>query len=108
MDFRNLSRISFVGVVFLLILGTLGAGSMKMEPEEIEATGRIYVMGNEPFTQVAIRLDDGRVFALVGGYDKELRSMQGKRLTVRGRQAEKTRQGAESIEVKSFQVLETK
>jgi hypothetical protein len=85
----------------LLILGSLGAGSMKMEPEEIEATGNIYVMGNEPFTQVAIRLEDGRVFALVGEYDKELRSMQGKRLTVRGKKGEKTRQGADSIEAGS-------
>lgn len=97
-----------MGVLPLLILGTLGAGSMKIQPEEIEATGRIYVMGNEPFTQVAIRLDDGRVFALMGEYDKELRALQGKRLTVRGNQGEKTRQGADSIEVKSFQVMETK
>ena len=97
-----------VGAFFLALLGTIGAGSMKAGREEIEVTGRIYVMGNEPFTQVAIQLDDGKIYALSGGYDKELRSLQGKRVAVNGKLSGKTPRGAEAIEVKSFQVLETK
>ena len=97
-----------VGIFLLILLGTMGAGSMKMEKEEIQVTGGIYVMGNEPFTQVAIRLDDGKVYALIGEYDKELRSIQGKRVTITGKPGDKTPRGAESLEVKSFKVVETK
>lgn len=101
-------RALLVGVFFLALMGTIGAGSMKVGKEEMQVTGRVYVMGNEPFTQVAIQLDDGRVYALTGGYDKELRGLQGKRVAVNGKLSGKTPRGAEAIEVKSFQVLETK
>ncbi len=67
-----------MAVALLLVLfGIIGAGSMKGEKEEIQVTGRIYVMGNEPFTQVAIQLDDGKVYALIGEYDKDLRALRG-------------------------------
>ena len=81
---------------------------MKGVKEEIQVTGRVYVMGNEPFTQVAIQLDDGKIYALTGEYDKQLRSLQGKRLSVSGIPGGKTPRGAEAIEVKSFQILEPK
>jgi hypothetical protein len=79
-----------------------------MEKDELQVTGRIYVMGNEPFTQVAIRLDNGKVYALTGEYDKELRNLQGKRVTVKGRLSGKTPRGAEAIEVRSFELSEKK
>lgn len=94
--------------LLLALFGIIGAGSMKGGKEDIQVTGRIYVMGNEPFTQVAIQLEDGKVYALIGEYDKELRALQGKRLAVKGKLNGKTPRGAETIEVKSFQVLETK
>ena len=65
-------------------------------------------MDNEPFAQMAIQLDDGRVYALIGGYDKDFRALQGKRLTIKGKLSGKTPRGTEAIEVKSFHVLETK
>ena len=101
---RNLAT----AALLLILLGNIGGGSMKMEKEEIQVTGRGYVMGNEPFTQVAVHLDDGKVYALTGEYDKELRSLQGKRLTVKGKLSGKTPRGAEAIEVKSFQLSEKK
>ncbi len=101
-------RILATAASLLVLLGIIGAGSMKGEKEEIQVTGRIYVMGNEPFTQVAVQLDDGKVYALIGEYDKELRGLQGRRVTVKGKLSGKTPRGAEAIEVKSFQVLETK
>lgn len=101
---RTLAVVSLL----LILFGIVGAGTMKGGEEEIQMTGRVYVMGNEPFTQVAIQLDNGKVYALVGEYDKELRALQGKRLSVKGKWSEKTPRGAEAIEVKSFQVLETK
>jgi hypothetical protein len=97
-----------VVALLLVVFGIIGAGSMKGEKEEIQVTGRIYVMGNEPFTQVAIQLDDGKVYALIGEYDKDLRALQGKRLSVVGKLGGKTPRGVEAIEVKSVQVLETK
>jgi hypothetical protein len=106
--FWKFPRVFLVGALILVLLGTLGAGSLKMKKDEIQVTGRIYVMGNEPFTQVAIQLDDGKVYALTGEYDKELRSLQGKRVTVKGRLSGKTPRGAEAIEVKSFQLSEKK
>jgi hypothetical protein len=105
---EGFTRALVVGAFFLSLAGTIGAGSMKVEREEIQITGRVYVMGNEPFTQVAIQMDDGKVYALTGGYDKELRSLQGKRVAINGKLTGKTPRGAEAIEVKSFQALETK
>jgi hypothetical protein len=107
-EIRKFPGILLLGALLLVLLGTLGAGSLKMKKDEIEVAGRIYVMGNEPFTQVAIQLDDGKIYALTGEYDKELRTLQGKRLTVKGRLSGKTARGAEAIEVKSFEVLEKK
>ncbi len=104
----NGSKIFFAGFLLLLSIGTLGAGNMKMGKDEIQVTGRIYVMGNEPFTEVAIKTDGGKVYALTGEYDKAFRSLQGKRVTVQGRLSGKTTRGAAAIEVKSFQVLEEK
>jgi hypothetical protein len=65
-------------------------------------------MGNEPFTHVAIRMDDGQVVALVGEHEKELRRLQGKRILATGRPSEEKPRGAKAIEVKSFRVLEEK
>jgi hypothetical protein len=107
-ELRWVVRVLATATSLLILLGIIGAGSMKVEKEEMQVTGRVYVMGNEPFTQVAIQLDDGRIYALTGGYDKELRGLQGKRVTVNGKLSGKTPRGAEAIEVKSLQVLETK
>jgi hypothetical protein len=86
----------------------LGSGSLKMEGEKIMVTGRVYVMGNEPFTVVAIEQDDGKVYALVGDHEKELRKLQGKRVTVKGKLSEKRPRGAEAIDVISYELARRK
>lgn len=96
----------FFLLILLIFLGNIGAGSMKNQ--EIEVTGRIFVMGHEPFTQVAIELADGRIFALIGGYDKSLRSLQGKQLIIKGIPRGKSPQGVETIEVQYFKISEIK
>ena len=103
---KRILKALMVGVLFLILLGNLGAGSMKVDKDEIEVTGKVYLMGGEPFTYVGIQLDDGKVYALSGKYEKELHSLQGKRLTVKGKVGGKTTRGVEAIEVKSFKVLE--
>ena len=57
---------------------------------------------------MALQLDDGKLYALIGEYDKDLRALQGRSLTIKGKFSGETPRGAEAIEVKSFQVLETK
>ena len=81
---------------------------MKGGKEDIQVTGRIYMMGNEPFTQVAIQLDDGKVYALIREYDEDLPALQGKRVTVSRKLSGKSSRGGEGIELMSFQRLETK
>jgi hypothetical protein len=107
-EIRKFPGIFSLGALFLVLLGTFGPGSLKMKKDEIQVAGRIYVMGNEPFTQVGIQLDNGKVYALTGGYDKELRSLRGKLLTVKGKLSGKTPRRPEAIEVKSFQLSEKK
>jgi hypothetical protein len=101
-------RTFFLSVLVFIVLGTLGAGGMRMAEDEIRVTGRIYLMGNEPFTQVGIESENGKVFAVIGEQEKELRGLQGKRLTVKGNLGGKTTRGVESIKVKSFKVMEPK
>jgi hypothetical protein len=103
---KRILKTLMVGVLFLILLGNLGAGSMKVDKDEIEVTGKVYLMGGEPFTYVGIQLDDGKVYALSGKHEKELRSLQGKRLTVKGKLGGKTTRGVETIEVKSFKGME--
>lgn len=104
---RSLSvRIFFFSLLVFIFLGTLGAGSMKLGSDEIQLVGRVYVMGNEPLTVVALKLDDGEVYALLGEHDKELRGLQGRRLSVVGKSSVEKPRGAKAIIVKSFKVLE--
>ncbi len=91
-----------------ILMATLGAGSLKGGKEEMEVTGKLALVGNEPFSQVAIRTEDGQVYALVGKYDQELRRLQGRRVAVTGRPTEEKPRGMQAIEVKSFRVLEDK
>ncbi len=106
--FNWLGRICATGVFAILLLGTLGAGSMKWGSGEVEVTGKVYVMGNEPFTQVAIKLDDGQVYALLGEHDKELRGLQGRHVSVVGTPSQEKARGVNAIVVKSFKIVESK
>lgn len=100
----NRTGIFYRIVLILTCAALLGAGSLKMEAGKIEVTGRVYVMGNEPFTVVAIERDDGKVYALVGDHEKELRKLQGKRVTVKGKLSEERPRGAEAIDVMSYKL----
>lgn len=102
--FMKSSRLIYMVVLTFAWAALLGAGSLKMGAEEMEVTGRVYVMGNEPFTVAAIELDDGKVYALVGDHDKELRKLQGKRVTVRGKMSKEKPRGAEAIDVVSYEL----
>lgn len=92
----------FFFIILFISLSNFGAGTMKNQ--EIEVTGRIFLMGHEPFTQVAIELADGHIFALIRTRTQELRSLQGKQVIIKGISRGKTPQGIEELEVKEFKV----
>jgi hypothetical protein len=104
LTFKERTRVFYWLALILAWAAMLGAGSLKMGADEIQVTGRVYVMGNEPFTVVAIELDDGKVYALVGDQEKKLRTLQGKRVTVRGRLSKERPRGAEAIDVTSYEL----
>ena len=104
----NGKSIFYSCLILFILLGTFGAGSLKKGSDEMEVTGKVYVMGNEPFTQVAIRMDDGQVYALVGEHEKELRRLQGRRVAIIGKPSAEKPRGIQAIEVSSFRVLEEK
>lgn len=93
-------------VILFVLLGTLGAGSMKSKSDSVEAAGKVYVMGNEPLTQVALKADDGKVYVLRGEHENQLRSLQGKRLSIKGKTVPEKVRGDQAVEVTSFQILE--
>jgi hypothetical protein len=104
----NGKSIFYSCLIIFILLGTFGAGSLKKGSDEMEVTGKVYVMGNEPFTQVAIKMDDGQVWALVGEHEKEVRQLQGRRVAITGKRSAEKPRGAQAIEVSSFRVLEEK
>ena len=97
---------AWLTVILFVFLGTLGAGSMKSKSESVEVAGKVYVMGNEPLTHVGLKADDGEVYVLQGEHEKQLRSLQGKRLSVKGQIVQEKVRGARAVEVTSFRVLE--
>ncbi len=105
--FRH-SRVTWLILLAFISAATLGAGSMKKGKDEMEVIGTVYLMGNEPFTYVALKMGDGQVYALLGKHEKELRQLQGRRVTVIGKPSQEKPRGANAIEVKSFKVVEQK
>lgn len=106
--FSRHSRVAWLILLAFISAANLGAGSMKKGSDEMEVIGKVYLMGNEPFTHVALKTDDGQVYALLGEHEKELRRLQGRRVKVVGKPSEERPRGAKAIEVKSFRVIEEK
>jgi hypothetical protein len=102
----RLRGVFFSFILVFIACATLPIGSAQMEKKSFGVSGRIYVMGNEPFTRVAIQADDGRVFALSGKNAGELRALQGRRLSVEGALMEKNAAGVEEIEVVTYKIIE--
>ncbi len=102
----RLRGLFFSSILVFIACGTFPPGSAQVADRPIQVTGRIYVMGNEPFTRVAIQADDGRVFALAGEHARELRALQGKRMLVEGQLRAEEVRGAKEIEVGSYKIID--
>jgi hypothetical protein len=97
--------ITYPCLIIFILFAALGAGTLKQGSGEMEVTGKVYIMGNEPFTQVAIETKDGEVYVLLGEQAKDLRRLQGRRVSVVGKPSEEKPRGAKALEVKSYEVL---
>ncbi len=75
-----MKKIALIALVALLSACVQDSG---IPDTGIEVRGRIYVTGNEPFTELAIETEDGS-YCLTGPLAEELQQMQGQTLTIRG------------------------
>jgi hypothetical protein len=57
----------------------------KNEPIITIIEGKVYVVGNEPFTELAIQTKDGKVYTLRGNLVFDLRGLQGEWLKLKGK-----------------------
>jgi len=76
MTFRKIFLIVFISLT-ALILNACSCGCGKLEENTIK--GFITVIGNEPFTKLAIQSDDGKFYVLKSGKElnAELNKKQG-------------------------------
>jgi len=74
-------------IVSLNLLLLISCSHLRDSPAGslITVRGRIYITGNEPFTEVALESQDGKVYILKGWGVNELRGLQGRIVEVEGR-----------------------
>lgn len=86
--------------IFLIAL--IALLSACVQDSGLEVKGRVYVTGNEPFTQLALETQEGS-YCLTGA--DELWGMQGQTLTIRGTLVEEFCRTslAKTIEVEEFE-----
>ena len=72
----------------------------------ITVTGKIRVVGNEPFTHLVITTDDGKDYLVQGDLEKELRALQYQRVTVTGTHLEPAGEFKYRIEVKEYNIID--
>jgi len=75
-----MKRIALIAFIALISACVQDSG---IQDTGIEVRGRIYVTGNEPFTQLVVETEDGN-YCLAGPLAEEIQRMQGQVLTIRG------------------------
>lgn len=71
----------------------------------LTVTGKIRVVGNEPFTHLVITTGDGKDYLIKGDIEKELRLLQYQKITVRGKHLPPEGEFTYRIEVKEYQII---
>ena len=84
------------GMLIVLLMCMLTITGVNCE-DTIDVVGRIYIVGNEPFTEVAIETKDGKTYVIVGEVADSLRNMQGEVVEIKGRLRGKTSYTKQSI-----------
>ena len=76
--------LSFVLFIMFLSSCTVHAVDSQGEYEMLTLTGKLRLVGNEPFTSLVLTTDDGKDYLIEGDIEKELRSLQYQMVTVTG------------------------
>lgn len=101
-----------VGILFLLLFLPLfscfSANSTNPKGKSLEITGLLYVMGNEPFTHLAIRSEGGEVFVIDDSQKEQYFSYQNKMVKIRGRMLKKKIDLHQVIVIENLLLLDNK
>ena len=71
----------------------------------ITVTGKIRLVGNEPFTNLVITTDDGVDYLIQGDLESKLRELQYQRVTVKGDILHPEGKFSYRIEVKEYEII---
>ena len=72
----------------------------------ITVTGKIRLVGNEPFTHLVITTEDGKDYLIQGDLEKELRALQYQRVTATGTPLKPEGEFKYLIEVKEYNIID--
>ncbi len=72
----------------------------------LTVTGKIRLVGNEPFTHLVIATDEGQDYLVQGDLEKELRALQYQRVTVKGKDLKQEGEFDYRIEVKEYKIID--
>ena len=97
----------FSCVVFILFLSPCTVHTVDSERDQdmLTVTGKIRIVGNEPFTHLVITTDDGKDYSIEGDLEKELRSLQYQRITVIGEKLPPEGEFEHRIGAKEYKII---
>lgn len=98
-------KLFFCLLMAALVGCQMGQGATPTPMAEATLTGKVSIIGNEPFTAVALTAQDGTVYELTGAKAEELRALQGFQVEVKGRLTGHGRYAAQALEVRIYQRL---
>lgn len=99
------SAITLLSSVFIFLFlssCTVHAVDSKSGQGIITVTGKIRLVGNEPFSHLVITTDDGRDYLIQGDLEKELRAYQHQTVRVKGEKLLPKGEFFYRIEVKEY------
>jgi len=76
--------------------------------EILTVTGKLRLVGNEPFTRLVITTEDGKDYLIQGEPEKELRAHQYQTVTVTGRSLPPEGEFKYRIEVTAYEIFDSK
>jgi hypothetical protein len=85
---------------------TVHAVNANEEDEMITLTGKLRLVGNEPFTHLVISTDDGRDYLIEGPLEEQLRALQYQMVTAKGKNLPPKGPFTYRIEVKEYSIID--
>ena len=103
-----LAVLFFSSVFFTLFLSscTVHAVDSKGSQEILTVTGKLRLVGNEPFTHLVVTTDNGKDYLIQGDLINELRALQYQRITVSGEKLPPGENFEYRIEVKEYTIID--